>query len=112
MQATAAPGYGGDPALIDPEEAFVASLSSCHMLTFLALCAKHNFIVDSYRDEATGQLGKREDGRHAMQRVVLRPRVTFASNAEPSTEKMAELHHKAHEMCFIANSVTTEVTVE
>ena len=111
VEASAAPAYKGNPALVDPEEAFVASLSSCHMLTFLALCTKERLVVDRYVDHAVGHLEKRADGRLCMARVVLRPRIEFGGDGPPP-ELLARLHHDAHEACFIANSVTTEVTAE
>ena len=96
-----------DPAGIDPEEAFVASLSSCHMLTFLSMAAGKRFIVDSYMDEAIGTLAKNANGKFAMTEVVLRPKVVFAGERRPTAGEIDELHHRAHEECFIANSVTT-----
>jgi organic hydroperoxide reductase OsmC/OhrA len=99
-------------AAVDPEEALIASLSSCHMLWFLALASKRGFVVDSYRDEAVGALGKDERGRTAMVRVTLRPRVTFAGEKRPTGEDVAAMHHEAHEKCFIANSVKSEVVCE
>ena len=101
-----------DPSGIDPEEAFVASLSSCHMLTFLALAAARKFTVDSYVDEAIGTLAKNDRGKFAMTRVLLRPRVVFSGVEQPGAEELKELHHKAHEQCFIANSVTTTIDCE
>jgi organic hydroperoxide reductase OsmC/OhrA len=101
-----------DPSGIDPEEAFVASLSSCHMLTFLSLAAARKFTVDSYVDEAIGTLAKNDRGKFAMTRVLLRPRVIFSGEEQPGAEKLKELHHKAHEECFIANSVTTTIDCE
>ena len=101
-----------DPSGIDPEEAFVASLSSCHMLTFLFLAAARKFTVDSYVDEAIGTLAKNDRGKFAMTRVLLRPRVIFSGVEQPGAEKLKELHHKAHEGCFIANSVTTTIDCE
>jgi organic hydroperoxide reductase OsmC/OhrA len=86
-------------------------LSSCHMLFFLDFARRAGFVVDSYVDEADGVLGKRSDGRMAMTRVTLRPRVEWAGDP-PDADALADLHHKAHEACFIANSVTTEVRVE
>src|SRR4051794_8181896 len=105
------PAPWSDPARVDPEEAFVASLSSCHMLFFVDLARRAGFVVDAYVDEAEGVLEKRADGKMAMSRVTLRPRVAWGSQA-PSEATVAELHHQAHEACFIANSVTTEVIVE
>jgi organic hydroperoxide reductase OsmC/OhrA len=96
---------------VDPEEAFVASLSSCHMLFFVDLARRAGFIVDDYVDEAEGVLEKRADGKIAMTRVTLRPHVTWGGDA-PDEAALADLHHRAHEACFIANSVTTEVRVE
>jgi organic hydroperoxide reductase OsmC/OhrA len=99
-----------DPAGVDPEEAFVAALSSCHLLSFLYVAAKRGFVVDSYVDEAEGEMGELEKGRLAVTRVVLRPRVTYVSPPDSATE--AAMHHQAHEDCYIANSVRTEVLVE
>ncbi len=101
----------GNPAGVDPEEAFVASLSSCHMLFFVDFARRAGFIVESYVDEAEGVLEKRSDGRVAMTRVILRPLVEWGGEA-PSSEQVADLHHRAHEACFIANSVNTDVKVE
>jgi organic hydroperoxide reductase OsmC/OhrA len=112
VTASAAPAYKGTPELVDPEEAFVASLSACHMLTFLALCTKKRFVVERYTDEAVGHLEKNAEGRLAITRVVLRPRIEFAGENRPSPADLDAMHHKAHELCFIANSVTTEITVE
>ncbi|MBU6950625.1 OsmC family protein [Hahella sp. HN01] len=97
---------------VDPEEAFVASLSSCHMLFFLAYAAKRKFVVDSYEDSAIGVLAKNEQGVMMMTQVRLRPRVEFSGSARPTHEELEALHHRAHESCFIANSVKTEVVVE
>lgn len=96
---------------VDPEEAFVASLSSCHMLWFLSLAARDGWRVDDYLDQAEGVMGRNAEGRLAMTRVTLRPRVCFAG-AAPSREQLDALHHEAHEACFIANSVKTEVLCE
>jgi organic hydroperoxide reductase OsmC/OhrA len=111
MRASAAPAYVGNPALIDPEEAFVASLSSCHMLTFLAMACKQRFVVESYVDEAVGTLGKNADGKLAITRVTLHPAITFGGTNLPTSEQLHQLHEFAHKECFIANSVKTEVTV-
>ncbi len=100
-----------DPAGVDPEEALVAALSSCHMLTFLHLASKAGHVVDAYEDEAEGVLAKREDGRWWVARVTLRPRVRWSGPA-PGAEAEDALHHAAHEECFIANSVRTDVAVE
>ena len=105
------PAPWNDPNGIDPEEAFVASLSSCHMLFFVDFARRDGWVVDSYVDEAEGTLEKRSDGNMWMSRVTLRPRLEFSGEKRPSDADIADLHHRAHEACFIANSVTTEVTV-
>ena len=99
-------------AAVDPEEAFVASLASCHMLWFLSIAAKRGYVVESYRDEAVGALAKDADGKLAVTRVVLRPRVQFGAEKAASIEALNEMHHEAHEKCFIANSVKSEVRCE
>jgi organic hydroperoxide reductase OsmC/OhrA len=96
---------------VDPEEAFVASLASCHMLFFVDFARRAGFIVDSYVDEAEGVLEKRDDGKMWMSEVTLRPKIDWCGDA-PDEAAIAYLHHKAHEACFIANSVTTKVTVD
>ena len=97
---------------IDPEEAFVASLSSCHMLWFLDIAAREGFTVEHYRDEAKGVMDKNAEGKMAMTLVKLYPLVTFAGDERPSQSQHAAMHHEAHERCFIANSVRTEVRCE
>jgi len=101
-----------DPAAVDPEEAFIASLSSCHMLWFLSLAAAKKFRVDSYDDEAEGVMAKNAEGRVAITRVALRPSIRFSGDTMPTREDQDALHHAAHERCFIANSVKTEVVIE
>ncbi len=110
VAASAAPAFRGDAERVDPEEAFVASLASCHMLSLLAICARKRIVVDSYEDDAEGHLEKGEGGKMWVTRVTLRPRVRFASAVDAAV--LNELHHRAHEECFIANSVKTTVTVE
>ena len=105
------PAPWSDPAAVDPEEAFVASVSSCHMLFFLDFARRAGLVIDDYMDEAEGELGKRADGKMAMTRVTLHPRVTWAGDP-PDQAAIADLHHRAHEACFIANSVTTEVIIQ
>ncbi len=100
-----------DAAAVDPEELFVASLSSCHMLWFLSLAAARGHVVDAYEDEALGLMARNAAGRLAMTVVTLRPRVAFVGQA-PDAAALAALHHAAHEACFIANSVHTEVRCE
>jgi organic hydroperoxide reductase OsmC/OhrA len=99
-------------AAVDPEEALVAALSSCHMLWFLSLAANGGWRVDDYSDAASGVMGKNAAGRIAMVRVTLQPRVNFSGERQPSREDILRLHHRAHEECYIANSVTTEVRCE
>ena len=101
-----------NPAGIDPEEAFVASLSSCHMLTFLWHASRGGFVCDSYEDSAVGILGKNAEGRFAVTKVTLKPKAVFSGDKQPSREELDHLHHLAHEECFIANSVKTEITCE
>jgi organic hydroperoxide reductase OsmC/OhrA len=112
LAASAAPAFKGDGKGVDPEEAFVASLSSCHMLTFLAICARKRFVVDHYEDDAEGHLEKGRTGKFWMARVTLRPRVRFAAGTKIDEATLADIHHRAHQDCFIANSVTTTVAVE
>ena len=104
------PAPWSDAAGVDPEEAFVASLSSCHMLFFLDFARRAGVVVTSYEDEAEGVMEKSSDGRVQTTKVTLRPRIAFGGTPDPAT--LDDLHHKAHEACFIANSVTAEVVVE
>lgn len=99
-------------AAVDPEEAFVVSLSSCHMLWFLSLAAKRGFVVDTYRDAAVGVMAKDSSGKLAMTRVTLRPETRFAGEGQPTADDLVTLHQEAHELCFIARSVKTEVECE
>ena len=112
VTASSAPEFLGDPSAVDPEEAFVASLSSCHMLFFLLLAAKRQLVIDHYEDDAVGTMARDAEGKTAITEVVLRPKITFAPGVEPSAEQLEKLHHRAHDLCFIANSVRTEVRVE
>lgn len=112
VPASAAPAYRGNPAQVNPEDALVAALSSCHMLTFLAVAAKRKFVVDRYSDHAVGFLEKNANGKLAVTRVILRPKVTFGGATQPTPKQLTSLHEEAHNGCFIANSVTTDVTVE
>ena len=105
------PAPWSDAGCLDPEEAFIASLSSCHMLFFLDFARRAGFAISSYVDEADGILEKRADGKMAMTKVTLRPRISWAGDP-PDAAAIADLHHRAHDACFIANSVTTEVIVE
>ena len=100
-----------DAAAVDPEEAFVASLSSCHMLWFLHLAAQAGFVVERYEDRAEGVMARNADGKPAITRVTLRPLAEFAGERQPDRQALEALHHAAHAECFIANSVKTEVIV-
>jgi len=99
-------------AAVDPEEAFVVSLSSCHMLAFLFISAKRGFVVDSYRDEALGVLARNTSGKLAMTRVTLRPETHFTGDKRPTPDDVVAMHHESHEQCFIASSVKTDVQCE
>lgn len=112
VPASSAPQYGGDASRVNPEEALVAALSSCHMLTFLAICARKGIVVDRYEDDPEGVLEKNEEGRLAVTRTTLRPKVTFAEGVGVDAESLRKLHESAHRGCFIAASVKTVVTVE
>jgi organic hydroperoxide reductase OsmC/OhrA len=101
-----------DASAVDPEEAFVASLSSCHMLWFLSIAAKRKFRIDRYRDVAVGVMEKNSGGKMCMTTVTLKPEVQFSGDVLPTSEQIHEMHHEAHEECFIANSVKTEVRCE
>lgn len=97
---------------VDPEEAFVASLSSCHMLFFLAIAADSGYVIDDYIDEAIGYMGKNADGNIVMTKIILRPRASYSGEQIPDRRKVEKMHHRAHELCFIANSVKSEVITE
>lgn len=101
-----------DPSAVDPEEAFVASLSSCHMLWFLDLACRAGWVVDDYQDAAVGTMDKDAAGRTAMTVVTLRPAVRFGGERRPDAHEVERLHHAAHDECFIANSVKTAVRCE
>lgn len=111
VPGSAAPAYLGNPQRVDPEAAFVAALSSCHMLTFLALASNKGFVVDSYEDAAVGHLEKNANGKLAITRVDLHPKIVYSGAKQPAAADLEWLHDKAHKECFIANSVTTEVKV-
>ena len=112
LTGSAAEAFLGSPEGVDPEEALVVALSSCHMLTLLAIAAKKGWTVESYDDDAEGTLGKNDAGKLSLTRVTLRPRIIFAEGKTPDAEALQRLHHQAHENCFIANSVKTEVVIE
>ena len=112
VPASAAPKYFGDDTRVDPEQAFVASLSSCHMLTFLALAARKKIAVNRYEDNVVGILDFNQNKKLAITEVTLKPQIEFDPATQPDAETLQQLHHHAHEECFIANSVTTKVKVE
>ena len=109
---TSVPVPWSNPANVDPEEAFVASLSSCHMLTYLYVASRQGFVVDSYLDEAVGVMTKNEKGIPWVSAVTLHPKISYSGEKLPGPADVGRLHHDAHEQCFIANSVKTLVTVE
>ncbi len=97
---------------VDPEEAFVASLSSCHMLFFLSIAAKKRYIVDSYTDCSIGHMARNDQGKFAITKVTLRPNVAFSGDRQPTAEQLKKMHDQSHQQCFIANSVKTQVSTE
>jgi len=101
--------YGGDGAHADPEQLLLSALSACHMLTFLAVAANRGHVVDSYADAAVAVLDKNADGKIAVVKAILAPKVTFSGDKQPNAEEYAKLHERAHAACFIANSVKTVV---
>ncbi len=101
-----------DANAVDPEEAFVASLSSCHMLWFLSIAAKRGFVVDSYHDDAIGVVGRNSAGKQAVVSVTLRPNTTFSGARMPTSVEISAMHAESHEKCYIANSVTSDVRCE
>jgi organic hydroperoxide reductase OsmC/OhrA len=105
------PAPWSNPHGVDPEEAFVASIASCHMLTFLFVAAKAGFAVATYRDDAVGIMAKNAAGKAWVSKVTLSPRITYAGDKQPTAEELAVLHHAAHDGCFIANSVKTEIVI-
>ena len=105
------PAPWSNAASVDPEEAYVASVSSCHMLTFLYLASKQGFQVDNYTDEAVGHMTKNNQGIPWVNVITLKPRIVYGGQKRPSSAEEEELHHHAHEQCFIANSIKTEVVV-
>jgi organic hydroperoxide reductase OsmC/OhrA len=106
------PAPMSDPAAVDPEEALVAAVSSCHMLFFLAYARKGGFVVDRYRDDAVGVMGKDERGKISITQITLRPAIDFSGGSPPDAAALQDLHHRAHEACYIANSIRAAVAVE
>ena len=111
LPGSSSPAYFGNPALTNPEEILIASLSSCFMLTFLSIAALKRFVVDSYEDEAECELGKNEHGKTMISRIILRPKVNFGAGRQPAPEVLAELYRKAEENCFVSNSLQSEVAI-
>jgi organic hydroperoxide reductase OsmC/OhrA len=105
------PAPWSNPRAVDPEEAYVAAISSCHMLVFLFVAARAGFAVASYRDEAVGVMTKTPAGVAWVSKVTLSPKISYAGDKQPTAEEVANLHHAAHDGCFIANSVKTEIVV-
>jgi organic hydroperoxide reductase OsmC/OhrA len=112
LQGGPSPEFGGEASWADPEQMLLSALSSCHMLTFLAVAANRGYVVDGYRDDAVAVLGKNDDGKTAVVQVTLAPRVTFSGDKQPTADEYAKLHERAHSACFIANSVKTRVDVQ
>ena len=112
IEASSAPEFRGDGERIDPEEALVAALSSCHMLSFLAIAARKRLAVEAYDDDATGHMTRNERGKFWISEVTLRPRVQFSEGVHVTQEQLAQMHHQSHDECFIANSVKSDVHVE
>ncbi len=112
VSASAAKEFRGEATGVNPEEAFVAALSSCHMLTFLAIAARKRLTVDTYDDEAVGLLERNAAGKLVITRVTLRPKVIWHEGVNVTKEELDRLHRHSHEECFIANSVKTDVNVE
>ncbi len=112
LRGSSAPAYAGNPELANPEEGLIAALASCHMLTFLAIAALKRFAVKSYEDQASGELGKNAQGRMMISTITLRPHVVFEGEKVPDANTLESMHHKAHENCFVANSLITTVVVK
>ena len=108
---SSAPEFKGEAERVNPEEAFVAALSTCHMLTFLAIAARKRFVVETYEDAAQGVMEQNEQRKYWVSKVTLRPKVTFSGDHQPSAQEISAMHHAAHENCFIANSVTSSVSI-
>jgi organic hydroperoxide reductase OsmC/OhrA len=112
LHGSSASGYSGNDAYADPEQLLLSALSACHMLTFLAVCANRSYVVDSYDDDAVAILDRNADNKMAVVKAILAPKVVFSGDKQPSAEEYAKLHERAHQACFIANSVKTQVEVK
>lgn len=111
LKASSAPEYLGNNDMANPEETLAAALSSCHMLTFLAVASKSGYVVDTYRDRAEASLDKNEEGRLAITQIDLHPVIEFSGAKQPSADQLKSLHDKAHRNCFVANSLKTKVNI-
>ena len=112
VNASSAPQFLGTPEYADPERAFAAALSSCQLLFFIAICSKKRLILESYQDNATAYLEKNAEGELVISKVLLKPEVRFAQGVEVSWEAIEKIHHQAHERCFLARSVCSEIIIE
>lgn len=112
LGVSSAAAYGGNAALADPEQMLLSALSSCHMLTFLAVAANRGYVVDAYLDDAECELGKNAEGVTAVVSATLRPSVRFSGDKQPSAEDYDKLHERAHKGCFVGQSLKTEVRIE
>jgi organic hydroperoxide reductase OsmC/OhrA len=112
IKGSPSPAFGGDDSAADPEQMFLASLSACHMLTFLAVAANRGYVIDTYHDSAVATLGKNAQGQMVITKVVLKPAATFSGEKRPTADDYHKLHERAHAACFIANSVKSEVSVQ
>ena len=112
INASSAPEFMGNPEYADPERAFAAALSSCHMLFFIAICSKKKLVVQGYTDNAVAYLEKNDSGSMVITRVILKPKVEFAEEVDVDREAIEKIHHQAHKRCFLANSVRSEIIIE
>ncbi len=112
LHGSPASGYGGNDAYADPEQLLLSALSACHMLTFLAVAANRGYVIDSYHDDAVATLDKNADGKMAVVKAVLAPKVVFSGEKQPNADEYKTLHDRAHAACFIANSVKTVVELQ
>jgi len=112
LRGSPSSNYMGNDAFTDPEQLLLSALSACHMLTFLAVCANRSYVVDGYVDNAVAVLDRNAEGKIAVTKAILAPKVTFSGDAQPTAEEYANLHERAHQACFIANSVKTAVEVK
>jgi len=100
-----------DESAVDPEEAFVAAISSCHMLFFLSIAASNNYIIETYEDQAEGIMSKNENGQMVMGDIILKPKIVFSGTTIPTAEQITELHNSAHHKCYLANSIKSTIKI-